>query len=118
MTIAYGTAQLNGSQQHTGTQLRVAGYGPGAANVVGLSDQTDVFTTVTGALSGVGLDQAPAPQTTTVTRTVQVPPARTVAFVAHKISTLAKQVKKASGAKKVRLKGQLAAYKAIRAQLR
>ena len=31
------------SQQHTGSQVRVAGYGPGAANVVGLIDQTDLF---------------------------------------------------------------------------
>ncbi|MDH2416875.1 alkaline phosphatase [Nocardioides sp. CER19] len=57
MTVAYGTAQLNGSQQHTGTQLRLAGYGPGAANVVGLSDQTDMFNTIKGALSGSGLDR-------------------------------------------------------------
>src|SRR4051794_25193711 len=64
-TVAYGTAQLAGSQQHTGTQLRVAGYGPGAANVVGLSDQTDLFNTIKGALSGVGLDPAPTPPTTT-----------------------------------------------------
>lgn len=32
--------------QHTGTQLRIAGYGPGAANVVGLTDQTDLNTTI------------------------------------------------------------------------
>jgi alkaline phosphatase len=58
-TVAYGTAQLAGSQQHTGTQLRVAGYGPGAANVVGLSDQTDIFNTIKNAFSGHGLDPAP-----------------------------------------------------------
>jgi len=33
----------DGSPQHTGTQIRVAGYGPGAANVVGLIDQTDLY---------------------------------------------------------------------------
>ena len=50
MTIAYGTAAAGESQQHTGTQLRVAGYGPGAANVVGLIDQTDNFFTIVNAL--------------------------------------------------------------------
>ncbi len=42
MVVAYGTAPAGASQQHTGTQLRVAGYGPGAANLVGLIDQTDL----------------------------------------------------------------------------
>jgi alkaline phosphatase len=42
MIVAYGTAAAGGSQQHTGSQLRVAAYGPGAANVVGLIDQTDL----------------------------------------------------------------------------
>jgi alkaline phosphatase len=42
MTVAYGTSPAGGSQQHTGTQVRVAAYGPGAANVVGLIDQTDL----------------------------------------------------------------------------
>ena len=42
MIVSYGTAPQGGSQQHTGTQLRVAGYGPGAANLVGLIDQTDL----------------------------------------------------------------------------
>lgn len=32
--------------QHTGTQLRIAGYGPGAANITGLTDQTDLNTTI------------------------------------------------------------------------
>lgn len=50
MKIAYGTAAAGGSQQHTGSQLRVAGYGPGAANVVGLIDQTDNFFTIANAL--------------------------------------------------------------------
>ncbi|WP_402468319.1 alkaline phosphatase [Isoptericola aurantiacus] len=51
MTVAYGTAEEGGSQAHTGSQVRVAGYGPGAANVVGLTDQTDVFFTVRDALN-------------------------------------------------------------------
>ncbi|MFY0408046.1 alkaline phosphatase [Solicola sp. PLA-1-18] len=50
MTISYGTAPAGGSQQHTGTQLRVAGYGPQAANVTGLTDQTDLFFTIGRAL--------------------------------------------------------------------
>ena len=50
MKVSYGTATAGGSQQHTGSQLRVAGYGPGAANVVGLIDQTDNFFTIANAL--------------------------------------------------------------------
>ncbi|TCI96939.1 alkaline phosphatase [Aeromicrobium sp. IC_218] len=50
MTINYATAEVEGSQQHTGSQLRIAGYGPQAANVVGLTDQTDLFFTVSRAL--------------------------------------------------------------------
>jgi alkaline phosphatase len=46
MIVAYNTAPDGGSQQHTGTQLRVAGYGPGASNLVGLIDQTDLFFTM------------------------------------------------------------------------
>src|SRR3712207_9169732 len=42
MTLSYGTAAEGGSQEHTGTQVRIAGYGPQAANVVGLTDQTDL----------------------------------------------------------------------------
>ena len=49
MTINYGTS-TGSSQQHTGTQLRVAGYGPGAANIVGLTDQTDLYFTIRNAL--------------------------------------------------------------------
>ena len=51
MTLNYGTAPLGGSQQHTGSQLRIAGYGPQAANVVGLTDQTDLFFTISRALT-------------------------------------------------------------------
>ncbi|XPE35177.1 alkaline phosphatase [Shigella flexneri] len=32
------------SQEHTGSQLRIAAYGRHAANVVGLTDQTDSST--------------------------------------------------------------------------
>lgn len=50
MTINYATSATSGSQQHTGSQLRIAAYGPRAANVVGLTDQTDVFFTIRDAL--------------------------------------------------------------------
>ncbi|MGM0512747.1 MAG: alkaline phosphatase, partial [Pseudomonadota bacterium] len=36
---------------HTGTQLRVAAYGPHAANIVGLTDQTDLFFTMRDAMN-------------------------------------------------------------------
>ena len=54
MTINYATAEKGSSMQHTGTQLRIAGYGPGAANIVGLTDQTDLNTTIRRIL---GLDR-------------------------------------------------------------
>ncbi|WP_033262816.1 alkaline phosphatase [Amycolatopsis vancoresmycina] len=50
MTLAYGTAEAGGSQSHTGTQVRIAGLGPQAANIVGLTNQTDLFGTLKRAL--------------------------------------------------------------------
>ncbi|TPW71836.1 alkaline phosphatase [Schumannella sp. 10F1B-5-1] len=50
MKVSYGTSAAGGSQQHTGTQVRIAAYGPGAAKVVGLTDQTDNFQTIAGSL--------------------------------------------------------------------
>lgn len=51
MTMSYATSDnIEESQQHTGTQLRIAAFGPNSANVAGLSDQTDLFFTVTEAL--------------------------------------------------------------------
>ncbi|WP_338556570.1 alkaline phosphatase [Erwinia sp. E_sp_B04_7] len=49
MTISYGNSEED-SQGHTGTQLRIAAYGPHAANVVGLTDQTDLFYTLKSAM--------------------------------------------------------------------
>lgn len=49
MTISYGNSETD-SQGHTGTQLRIAAYGPHAANVVGLTDQTDLFFTLRDAM--------------------------------------------------------------------
>ncbi len=59
MAVNYGTSPAGGSQQHTGAQLRIAGYGPKAADVVGLTDQTDLFYTISSAL-GLG-DQQTGP---------------------------------------------------------
>ncbi|MFG6503508.1 alkaline phosphatase [Microbacterium sp. P05] len=50
MIVAYNTSPAGGSQQHTGSQVRIAGYGPGAAGVIGLTDQTDLFFTSADAL--------------------------------------------------------------------
>lgn len=55
MTVGYATSENVDveSQGHTGTQLRLAAFGPNAANVSGLTDQTDLFFTISDAL---GLD--------------------------------------------------------------
>ena len=60
MVVSYGTAENDsrdedggyngGDMSHTGTQLRIAASGPGAQRVIGLSDQTDNFYTIAGAL--------------------------------------------------------------------
>ena len=50
MTISYGNSE-DDSQGHTGTQIRIAAYGPHAANVVGLTDQTDLFFTLKDAMA-------------------------------------------------------------------
>lgn len=50
MTISYGNSEED-SQEHTGTQLRIAAYGRHAANVVGLTDQTDLFFTLKQAMA-------------------------------------------------------------------
>ena len=53
MTINYSTTEYPGSQQHTGTEVRIAAKGPQAANVLGVTDQSDLFFTMRRAL---GLD--------------------------------------------------------------
>ena len=50
MRINYGTALAGASQEHTGSQVRIAAYGPRAANFSGLLDQTDVFFIMRDAL--------------------------------------------------------------------
>lgn len=49
MTVSYATSETD-SQEHTGTQVRIAAYGPSAANVSSLIDQTDVFFIIRDAL--------------------------------------------------------------------
>lgn len=49
MAISYGNSEGD-SQEHTGSQLRIAAYGPHAANVTGLTDQTDLFFTILNAM--------------------------------------------------------------------
>ncbi|WP_151529952.1 MULTISPECIES: alkaline phosphatase [Corynebacterium] len=56
MTMNYATAPSNeddvalGGQTHTGAQIQVAASGPGAQNVVGQLDQTDIFYVAANAL--------------------------------------------------------------------
>jgi len=50
MTISYATAPLGTDQQHTGTEVRIAAGGPQAANVLGVTNQTDLFFTMKRAL--------------------------------------------------------------------
>jgi alkaline phosphatase len=50
MTISYATADITGSQQHTGTEVRIAAGGPQAANVLGVTNQRDLFVTMKRAL--------------------------------------------------------------------
>jgi alkaline phosphatase/streptomycin-6-phosphatase len=50
MTINYATRMHMQSQDHTGTQVRIAAQGPHATRVLGVTNQTDLFTTMTQAL--------------------------------------------------------------------
>ena len=50
MTVNYASEPPGSSQSHTGAQLRIAAQGPQAANVVGVTDQTDLFHTMARAL--------------------------------------------------------------------
>lgn len=49
MSISYGNSE-GVSQGHTGTQVRIAAFGPMALNFTGLLDQTDVFFLISEAL--------------------------------------------------------------------
>jgi alkaline phosphatase len=50
MTINYATRPHLQSQDHTGSEVRIAAQGPQAANVVGVTNQTDLFHTMARAL--------------------------------------------------------------------
>ena len=50
MVINYATNLPGRSMSHTGTQIRVAAQGPQAANIVGITDQTDLNHTIARAL--------------------------------------------------------------------
>lgn len=50
MTVSYGNSEDVNDAGHTGSQLRVAAYGPGALNIMGLTDQTDLFRTINKVL--------------------------------------------------------------------
>lgn len=50
MYISYASTPVGTSQSHTGTQVRIAAQGPQAANVVGVTNQTDLFFTMERAL--------------------------------------------------------------------
>lgn len=51
MSISYGNSNNVNDTGHTGAQLRIAAYGPGAINVMGLTDQSDMFFTIKNALN-------------------------------------------------------------------
>ena len=50
MVVNYATNLDGRSQSHTGTEVRVAAQGPQAANVLGITNQTDLFHTMARAL--------------------------------------------------------------------
>lgn len=50
MVVNYGTNLPGRSMSHTGTEVRLAAKGPGAFNVLGITDQTDLFHTMARAL--------------------------------------------------------------------
>lgn len=50
LTLSYGTNVPGSSQDHTGTEVRIAAQGPQAANVLGVTDQTDLFRLLSRAI--------------------------------------------------------------------
>jgi alkaline phosphatase len=50
MGINYATRAHGQSQDHTGAQVRIAAQGPQASRVLGVTDQTDLFSTIVAAL--------------------------------------------------------------------
>jgi alkaline phosphatase/streptomycin-6-phosphatase len=54
MAVSYATNAYHRSQEHTGAQVRIAAMGPQAANVVGVTDQTDLFRLMLRAIDATG----------------------------------------------------------------
>ncbi|WP_275461003.1 alkaline phosphatase [Streptomyces noursei] len=50
LKVNYSTNTPGQSQEHTGTQVRIAAQGPQAYRVLGVTNQTDLFTTIRSAL--------------------------------------------------------------------
>lgn len=50
MVVHYGTAAPGGSHQHSGGTVPIMAAGPGAGNLTGLIDQTDIFEVIRTAL--------------------------------------------------------------------
>ncbi|MGW1690545.1 alkaline phosphatase [Streptomyces sp. NPDC002399] len=50
LKVNYSTNAPGQSQEHTGTEVRIAAQGPLAYRVLGVTDQTDLFTTIREAL--------------------------------------------------------------------
>ncbi|GMA31349.1 alkaline phosphatase [Litorihabitans aurantiacus] len=86
MIVSYGTSELGESMQHTGAQVRIAGYGPGAANVLGLTDQTDLFFTSARTLE---LDADVAALSADATLTLSSPTVAPGASVTAQVTGLA-----------------------------
>ncbi|ADI03251.1 putative streptomycin-6-phosphate phosphatase [Streptomyces bingchenggensis BCW-1] len=51
LKVNYSTNTPGQSQEHTGTQVRIAGQGPQAYRVLGVTNQTDLFATIREALN-------------------------------------------------------------------
>ncbi|QIK82671.1 alkaline phosphatase [Sanguibacter sp. HDW7] len=50
LTLSYGTSPAEVKQRHTGVQVPLAATGPGAEGLVGVLDQTEIFTILRDAL--------------------------------------------------------------------
>ncbi|ARZ67934.1 alkaline phosphatase [Streptomyces albireticuli] len=51
LKVNYSTNTPGKAQEHTGTQVRIAAQGPQAERVLGVTDQTQLFTTIRSALT-------------------------------------------------------------------
>ncbi|MEV4431561.1 alkaline phosphatase [Streptomyces sp. NPDC049585] len=51
LKVNYSTNTPGQSQEHTGTEVRIAAQGPSSQRVLGVTDQTELFTTIRTALS-------------------------------------------------------------------